>query len=272
VPVVAEVRRYPVKSCRGEDLSVATVEPWGLAGDRRFMLVDGDGAVVTAREHPRLVLVTPQLTAVGLRLSSPDQDDVAVSVPNGDGPVPVDLWGSKVDAVPVDPAANAWFSQLLGRSVRLVYLHDPTQRRPNAAYSAPGDLVSLADGYPLHLSSAESLAALNALMPRPLPMTRFRPNVVVSGADAWTEDRWRLLRIGTVTFRVAKSKDRCVFTTIDPDTAVGGREPIATLARHRRWDGKTWFGVNLIPAGTGTITPGDPVKILDQVDSIEPLR
>ncbi len=133
--------------------------------------------------------------------------------------------------------------------------------------------MSFADGYPLLLTSEQSLDAVNGWIaegPRaaegPIPMLRFRPSVVVAGAPAWAEDTWRRLRIGPVTFRAAKGCDRCVFTTIDPDTAAKGHEPLFALARHRRWDGKVWFGVNLIPdappAGA-LIRTGDPVEILD---------
>jgi uncharacterized protein YcbX len=101
-------------------------------------------------------------------------------------------------------------------------------------------------------------------------MRRFRPSVVVSGAPAWAEDGWRRLRIGAVTFRSVKGCDRCVLTTVDPDTAAKGHEPLFALARHRRWDGKVWFGVNLIPDLTpgapppgALIRPGDPIEVLE---------
>jgi uncharacterized protein YcbX len=132
--------------------------------------------------------------------------------------------------------------------------------------------VSFADGFPLLLATEESLAELNRLIrdgadhspEGALPITRFRPNVVVAGAPAWAEDRWRRLRIGDAVFRVVKGCDRCVLTTVDPDTAERGKEPLRTLARHRRWAGKVWFGVNLIPDTPGvTIHAGDPVQILE---------
>ncbi|HZZ53760.1 MAG TPA: MOSC domain-containing protein, partial [Trebonia sp.] len=103
----------------------------------------------------------------------------------------------------------------------------------------------------------------------PLPMTRFRPSVVVAGAPAWAEDGWRRLRIGEVTFRVAKGCDRCVLTTVDPDTAVKGKEPLVTLARHRRWDGKVWFGVNLIPDAPHPGAPGEPIAVGAPVTVLE---
>jgi len=280
---VTGLYRYPVKSCRGEQRVTAPVEPWGLAGDRRWMIVDRSGEVVTAREYPRLVLVTPFLTGGGLRLTGPGGSDLTVSAPGGDELIPVTVWQSRVLAAPAGAAADAWISAVTGEPVRLVYLDDPTRRRPNPDYSRDGDRVSFADGYPLLLTTDSSLAKLNEAIAAgpgaaegPLPMRRFRPNVVVAGTAPWAEDGWRRLRIGEVTFRAVKGCDRCVLTSIDPDTAATGKEPIATLARTRRWDGKVWFGVNLIPDDPGTgrsIQVGDPVQVLEQADSADgPLR
>ena len=273
---VTDLYRYPVKSCRGERLPEAAVEPWGLAGDRRWMIVDPGGDVVTARERPWLLLVTPFPGDEAIRLTGPAMRDLTVPVPPGDDLVPVTVWDSKLLASPACEAADAWLSEVAGEPVRLVYLDDPTRRRPNPRYSRAGDLVSFADGYPLLVTTESSLAELNELIAAgplagegPLPMRRFRPSVVVAGAQAWAEDGWRLLQIGDVTFRAVKGCDRCVLTTIDPDTAAKGKEPIATLARSRRWDGKVWFGMNLIPDSqrtAGSIRVGDPVRILEQTD------
>lgn len=274
------LHRYPIKSCRGHAVQEAVVEPWGLAGDRRWMLVDDAGLVVTAREYPQLVLLTPEFTADGLRVQAPEADPLLVRIPHGGALIQVRVFRSVVAAAPAAEEAHAWFSTAVGKPVRLVYLHDPTQRRCNPAYSREQDRVSFADGYPLLLATEESLAALNDLIaqgPRapegPVPMTRFRPNLVVAGAPAWAEDGWRVLRIGAVSFRVARACDRCVLTTIDPDTASKGKEPLTTLARCRRWDGKTWFAVNLIPDSLGaSLHLGDEVDILAQVRTGEPLR
>jgi uncharacterized protein YcbX len=287
---VTQLYRYPVKSCRGEPLPAATVQPWGLAGDRRWMIVDAGGEVVTARERPRLLLITPLIADDGgIRLTEAAMPDLAVPVPDGGELIPVVVWDSKLLAAPAGAAADAWLSEIAGEPVRLVYLDDPTRRRPNPNYSRDGDRVSFADGYPLLLTAESSLGELNEAIAAgplaaegPLPMRRFRPNVVVAGAAPWAEDGWRLLRIGDVVFRSVKGCDRCVVTTINPDTAAKGKEPIATLARIRRWDGKVWFGVNLIPdppqpggaAGAArAIRVGDPVQVLEEAEGADgPLR
>ena len=271
------ITRYPVKSCRGEALHTALVEPWGVAGDRRWMVVDNDGVVITARKFPQLVLVTACLRADGsLQLRHPHLAPVQVDVPGVSGQrrlMPVTVWSSTLDAADAGEQAHGWFSKVLGTPARLLYLDDPTRRRPNPAFSTSADRVSLADAYPLLLPTTASLDALNALIsagPRaeeaPLPMTRFRPNVVVDGATPWAEDGWRRLRIGEAVFRAVKGCDRCVLTLVDPETARRGKEPIATLSRHRRWNGKTWFGMNLIPDTPGAaIDVGDEVEILESV-------
>ncbi|CAN5404752.1 MOSC domain-containing protein [soil metagenome] len=261
------INRYPVKSCRGERLETATVEPWGLAGDRRWMVVDPTGRAVTAREVNALVLLRPELIPAGLRLGAPGLTPLDVATP-ASGARRVQLFGNDLVGVPADPAAGAWLSAALGTACDLVWCADPTLRAPDPAFSAAGDSVSFADGYPLLMATEESLAALNDEIAGggALPMTRFRPNVVVRGAAAWAEDDWRRLRIGTATFRVVKGCARCVLTTVDPETAERGKEPIATLARIRRWDGSTWFGVNLVPDSPGSIiSVGDDVEVLEAV-------
>jgi len=306
VPIsVTELFRYPVKSCRGERLTRAAVEPWGLAGDRRFMLVDDDGNAVTARDRPRLLLVNAVIAGNHLRLSAPGIEPLTVPVPVPVRPrgtaqarparqpsdanepwqdhqpemIAVRIWRSKLDAALAAPTAHAWFSAVAGVSVRLVYLDDPTRRAMDPAHSRPSDRVSFADGYPLLLASESSLAAVDAWIATgphaeegPVPMRRFRPSVVVAGAPAWAEDGWRRIRVGETFFRVARSCDRCVMTRLDPDTARMGHEPMSSLARHRRWDDKLWFAVNLIPEGPGALAIGDEVQIIDSGPAFEPLR
>jgi uncharacterized protein YcbX len=268
------INRYPVKSCRGQALLSAAVEPWGLAGDRRWLVVDDDGAQLTAREYPRMLSVEPVLRAGGgLELTAPDLPALAVDVPSGERVVPVRIWRSEVVAAPAPAEVHAWFSKVVGRPARLVYLDDPTRRRPNPAFAAPTDYVSFADGYPVLLATTASLAQLNDWIAAgpladegPLPMTRFRPNLVVDGSRPWEEDGWRRIRIGTAVFRVVKGCDRCVMTMTDPHTLRRSKEPIATLARFRRWDGDTYFGMNLIPDTPGAVLAvGDDVEVLAAV-------
>ncbi|MEU3889961.1 MOSC N-terminal beta barrel domain-containing protein [Streptomyces sp. NPDC029041] len=264
---------HPVKAVRGLAPRQADVEPWGLAGDRRWVLIDDGGKVVTQRQQPRLALAAAELLpGGGLRLSAPGMPPLTVPVPRPSVTVPVEIFRDKVEAVPAeDEAVHAWCSSHLGIGARLVHLDDPATRRPiDPEYARPGETVSFADGFPLLLTTTASLDALNSLIAQgeyadegPLPMNRFRPNVVVTGTPAWAEDGWSRLAIGDVPFRVAKPCGRCVVTTTDQDTAERGREPLFSLGRHRRLDGKLVFGQNLVPLSRGTIRVGDPLTVLE---------
>lgn len=271
-PVLHAVHVYPVKSLAGCAPGEVKVEPWGPAGDRRWMLVHPDGKVVTQRPQPSLALARAEpLPDGGIRLSAPGREPLTVAVPEPAGTTCVEIWKDKVEAVEAAAGAHAWFSDYLGTEVRLVHLDDPASRRAiDPDYAKPGETVSLADGYPLLVTTLASLDALNSLIAQgdhadegPLPMSRFRPNAVVDGAAPWAEDDWKRIAIGEVSFRVAKPCGRCVVTTTDQRTAERGKEPLRTLARHRRSGDKLLFGQNLVPENTGTIRVGDPVEILE---------
>ncbi|MFH7334634.1 MOSC domain-containing protein [Streptomyces sp. KHY 26] len=270
---VQSIHLYPVKAFQGLAAEAAVVEPWGLAGDRRWALIDAGGKVVTQREQPRLALAAAApLAGGGLRLSASGRPAVTVEVPQPSATVPVNIFGQKVEAVPAAAEAHAWCSAYLGSDVRLVHLDDPASRRPvDPEYALPGETVSFADGYPLLVTASASLDALNSLIAEgrhaaegPLPMNRFRPSVVVRGTEPWAEDAWARVSVGEVDFRVARACGRCVVTTTDQGTAARGREPLYTLARHRRFDGGLVFGQNLVPLTPGTIRVGDPVRVLER--------
>ncbi|WP_329129161.1 MOSC domain-containing protein [Streptomyces caniferus] len=270
-PALQSIHLYPVKSIAGSGPGEAVVEPWGLAGDRRWLLVDAEGRQLTQRQQRTLALAHAEEQADGgLVCTAPGREPLTVEVPASGETITVEVWSDKVEAVPADPAASEWFSGYLGIECQLAHLDAPEKRRPiDPDHSRPGDTVSFADGFPLLLTTASSLDALNSLIAQgdhadegPLPMNRFRPNVVVDGTAPWAEDDWQRIRIGDVVFEVAKPCSRCVVTTTDQRTAERGKEPLRTLARHRRFGDRLVFGQNLIPRGVGTIRIGDPFEIL----------
>lgn len=271
-PVLHSIHFYPLKAVGGHAPREAVVEPWGLAGDRRWTLVDSDGRIITQRPHPRLALAAAELLpGGGIRMSAPGREPLTVAVPPPGETVTVDIWKDTVEAVPADAAAHAWFSAYLEMDARLVHLDDPATKRPiDPAYAKDGETVSFADGYPLLLTTLSSLDALNSLIAQgdhsdegPLPMNRFRPNVVVDGTAPWAEDDWSRVAIGEVTFRVPKPCGRCVVTTTDQRSAERGKEPLRTLAKHRRFGDQLVFGQNLVPETTGSIRIGDAFTVLD---------
>lgn len=274
-PVLHSVHIHPVKAMRALAATEAEVQPWGLAGDRRWTAVDAAGSVVTQRRHPRMALATAEpLPGGGVSLSAPGHPTLAVEVPTPPPVTPtvtVEIFDKPVEAVPAGPAAAAWLSAYLESDIRLVHMDAPEHRRPvDPDYALPGETVSFADGYPLLAATTSSLDALNSLIAQgdhahegPLPMNRFRPNLVIEGTAPWAEDGWTRIAVGEVTFRVARPCGRCVVTTTDQLTAERGKEPLRTLARHRKSDGRVLFGQNLVPEHTGTVRVGDAVKILD---------
>jgi uncharacterized protein YcbX len=283
---------YPLKGCRAVDLDASPVEPWGLAGDRRWLAVNSDGRFISQREHPSLArLIARCGPGDGITVSSAGRGRMGelassceklaplfIAVP-GEAPgatgeegtappelLKVTVWGSTLLAAAAGKAADAWFSAFLGEPARLVYLDDPTRREVDPAFGAPGDTVSFADGYPLLVTSTGSLDELGTWLAdagsAPVPMNRFRPNAVVTGFAPWAEDRWHRVRIGAVTFRVAKPCGRCVVTTTDQITGERGKQPLAMLGKRRRFGSSLVFGQNVIPESPGTIRVGDPVEIL----------
>ncbi|MGW2861192.1 MOSC domain-containing protein [Streptomyces sp. NPDC001205] len=269
--VVHGIHIHPVKSVGGYDTARAAVEPWGLAGDRRWMLVDTQGTAVTQRERPGLALSSAAtLPGGGVRLSAPGCGDLVVEPPQPVAPTGVTLFGNKFEAVAAADEAHAWFSAYLGTEVRLMHLDDPAHRRAiDPQYAPNGETVSFADGFPLLIATRASLDALNSLIAEgdhaaegPLPMNRFRPNVVLDGTEAWAEDTWSRIAIGEVSFRLAKPCGRCVITTTDQATAERGKEPLRTLGRYRRVGKSLAFGVLVVPEHTGTIRVGDAMRVL----------
>ena len=262
---VAEIRIYPVKGLRGRPVADAVVEPWGLAGDRRYMVVDGAGRFLSQREMPRLAVLEAAPRDGGLDLSGPGLGLLAVAEPGPDAPpADVTVWRDRVAARDAGAEAAAWLSAALGRTCRLVHMADPAEaRRVDPDYADAEDRVSFADGFPVLVTNAASLADLNARLAVPVSMDRFRTNIAVSGAEAWAEDGWQQVRIGAVPFAGPKDCARCAVTTVDQDTGERSpeNEPVRTLAQFRRKaGGRIIFGQNLIPRGTGRIAVGDAVR------------
>lgn len=267
--VLSAIRVYPVKSLAGVDVETAVVEPWGLRHDRRWIVLEPDGTVLTAREeHAMLAVTAAPRDDAGIVLTDGDGASIAVDAPVDAPALATSL--SRLESVRSAGAdADAWLGDRLGRAVRLGWLDDPRRRSVSESHGGrSGDVLSLADAGPLLLTTTASLQRLNEWIVEmqegsgPMSMTRFRPNVVVDrGCSPFAEDAWQSVRIGSVTFRFAEHCDRCVLTTIDPTTRAQGKEPLRTLARHHAWGHKTWFGIRLVPEGPGALRVGDAALV-----------
>ena len=255
---------FPVKSVRGITVDAAWAEARGLRDDRRWMVTDAQGDFLTQREQPRMALITTELCDDGIRCTAPGMAAMTIPyeplIPQS---LTVTIWNDTCRALIVDRAIDQWFSDYLGLACHLVQMPETTRRQTNPQYSAPGDVVSFADGYPMLLIGQGSLDDLNARLAQPVPMARFRPNFVIADTEPFAEDTWARIRIGAVEFAVVKPCGRCVLTTVDPERGVfGGKEPLQTLATYRKVGDKVLFGQNLIPRGMGMVRLGDPVAVL----------
>ncbi len=264
---VESLHIHPLKSCAALDVDCMEIGRQGPAGDRRWLLVDESARFITARSEARLVLLRAIPGRTGLRVLRPDGEAIDIGIPDGDTRLRVRIWNDEVDAAVAAADAHAWFSAYLDRPVRLVYMDDAARRIVDRNYGSAGDEVSFADGYPLLVISRAALEALNSRLASPVPMVRFRPNIVAEVCEPHAEDGWRRVRIGGIEFDAVKRCARCVFTTIDTGTGTrdAAGEPLATLRSYRRGpDGSgVEFGMNLIPRGTGTLRRHDPIEVLE---------
>jgi uncharacterized protein YcbX len=256
---------YPVKSARGIALPTGEVDATGLGHDRSFMVVTRDGTYLTQRELPRLALVHTAFQGDDLVMGLPSGEDLRIGLTRAKGvPIPVRVWDDHTVALDQGDDAADLLTAHLGVACRLVR-KDPAAIRPADADYAPGAEVSFVDGFPFLLTTEASLADLNARLPRPLPMERFRPNLVVTGSEPFAEDDWRVIRIGDVVFDVVKPCARCAITTVDQQTGKrDGAEPLRTLGTFRRGRKGVLFGQNLAHRRQGTLRVGDEVVVLER--------
>jgi uncharacterized protein YcbX len=254
---------YPIKSAAGVRVGEAFVERRGFQLDRTWMVVDEEGMFLTQREHPRLCLVEVAIEADALVVRAPDLPPLSIPVLDSGGPTrEVQVWDDVVRAEVVRGEASAWFSRHLGVRCEIVRLCDEEVRAVSPKYARPGDEVSFADGYPVLAIGEASLAALNERLAAHVPMDRFRPNVVLSGCEAFAEDTWTQVALGAVQFRAPRACDRCVIVNTDQRTTERSKEPLATLAKFRRTErGGVPFGRYLIPDTTGKVRVGDEVMV-----------
>jgi hypothetical protein len=233
---ITSLHIYPVKSCRGIDLARARVTATGLEWDRRWMIVDEKNRFVTQATNPRLATVTTGIVDGALRLSA-DGHPVFEVDPQADGPVHrVQVWKDTCSGIDAGDDAAAWLSRTLGDRLRLVRIDErvPRLANPKSVEPEPPPL-NFADAYPLLLLSRESLADLNRRLPSPVPMNRFRPNVVIEGVAAFAEDAMVAFRSGAVALHGVKHCTRCINTTTDQfdGTRDVGSEPLKTLKTYR---------------------------------------
>ena len=258
-PRVVELFVYPIKSAGGVRIEEARVDRRGIVLDRRWMVVDPEGMFLTQRAHPRMVLLDVAIERDHLRVAFPKMPAVHVPFAHRGERIRATVWKDTCDGVVVPGDVSLWFTEALGTPCRLVHMADDFARpaRPSPRLQ-PADEVGFADAFPFLLTSLASLEELNGRLDAPVPMNRFRPNVVVDGAPAFAEDGWARLETSGVTFRVAKPRARCVIVCTDQATAERSVEPLRTMAMYRTVDRGVMFGVNLLHDAPGTLGGSEP--------------
>lgn len=261
---VSHLYIYPVKSLGGIALETAKVTDRGFQYDRRWMLVDHNNLFLSQREVHQMALLKLKITDSGIRVSH--------AVKNGSYTIPfapaknefaqVTIWDDVCTGQFVSEQADQWFSGMLEIPCRLVYMPEHSRRLTDQRYTAPESITSFSDAYPFLLIGQSSLDDLNSRLAEPLPMSRFRPNIVFAGGKPYEEDLMHTFTIGNITFCGVKLCARCVMTTIDQQTAIAGKEPLKTLARYRNKNHKIMFGQNLAHRGLGKIKIGDQLQVL----------
>jgi uncharacterized protein YcbX len=249
---------YPVKSCAGVDLREALLTETGLDLDRAWMVVDPDGNFVTQRELPRMALIRPQLKLTEVVLRAPGMLALHLQVDTVEAPVRVRVWDDEVPAFDMGDIAAQWFTDFLGRPLRLVRFDPEHRRLSSRKWTGEAEALNqFSDGYPLLVASTASLDLLNAKLAArghaPVGIERFRPNIVLEGVEAHDEDRLELLRIATddgeVQLRPVKPCARCPMPNIDPATAAVDPVVTDTLQGYRsdpRVGGAVTFAMNAI--------------------------
>lgn len=252
---------YPVKSLAGVTLETVNLTASGFESDRRWMIVDANQAFVTQRENPVLSRCRVRIDGDDILITCDGQDCKLPARPTSRDTVGVRIWGDVVSAVAGPPGPAELLSSILGFECSLVYMPDEAVRTVDRKYAPERAHTAFTDGFPILVTSTASLAELNRRLDSPVPMSRFRPNLVVRGGEPFDEDHWGLVEAGDVRIRGVKPCSRCVMTTIDASTAETGKEPLKTLSTFRRWGSHVYFGENFLVEIPGRLSVGNPVVV-----------
>jgi uncharacterized protein len=282
-PTTAALFTYPIKSCAPLSHSRIELDTYGPLWDRYWMIVDEDGEFLTQREVPTMALIQPAFEDSCLRLSAPSMPTAYVPLqalqpsrlsPYGETTSRlVTVWRDTCQAWDEGDELAMWLSDFMHLKVRLVRMADDYRRGVDSKFAPQPAETRFTDGFPLLIVSEASLDELNnRLVERraePVPMGRFRPNLVVTGCDAFAEDTWRTVQIGSVILDIVKPCARCVLTTVDPKTGTvpDPAEPLATLNTFRKRNGKVMFAQNAIHRAPGTLVVGDHIDVITLRDT-----
>lgn len=266
---VAALYIYPIKSLGGIELKSSAITPRGLAHDRRWMLVDEKNEFLTQRVYPQMALLKTAIDQEDILIYHSDDPSDLIKVPlqpTQKETIIVKVWDDYCEAQYADNEVNEWFSKKLGLACKAVFMPDSSKRKLDGVYAlSDEDITGFADGYPLLFISQASLNDLNSRLSEPVPMDRFRPNIVLEGTEAYAEDGMKEFTINRTSFYGVKLCGRCIVTTTNQHTGERGKEPLRTLATYRTINNKVCFGQNVISSGSGKIAVGDTIELVTTV-------
>ena len=226
---------------------------------------------ISQREFAGMALLKVEITNEGLKVFHQNDTTDFIIIPFfplKKERVTADIWGIACEPLLVSDEADKWFSKALNTNCRIVYMDDETKVIVNDKYNINNSLTSFSDGFPILMISEASLNDLNSKATETLPMNRFRPNLVINGANAFEEDGMKEFMINGITFYGAKPSARCVITTINQSTLLKGKEPLKTLATYRSLNNKIYFGENVIAGSIGKINVGDTLSIIKTKETL----
>ncbi|TYG66595.1 hypothetical protein ES288_D05G013700v1 [Gossypium darwinii] len=292
---ISSIFIYPVKSCRGISVPHAPLTPTGFRWDRQWLVVNQRGRAYTQRVEPKLALVEVNLPAEAfsegweptktsyLEIKAPGMDLLKISLCKppkvSDG---VSVWEWSGSALDEGDEASKWFTNYLGKPSRMVRFNAASETRPVDPVYAQGYSIMFSDMFPFMLASQGSLDELNKLLKEPVPMNRFRPNILVVGCEPFSEDLWTEIKISQFSFQGVRLCSRCKVPTINQETAIAGPEPNETLLKYRsdkvlrpdkKQQGKIYFGQNMVCKESLTegkaklVKVGDPIFVLQKVST-----
>lgn len=264
---LSEIWIYPVKGLGGIKLTSAKVMEKGLVHDRRWMLVDEHHVCMTQRVYPTMALFQLSIAKDQICISRTNLhgEKTSVCFNVGDSPreesILAKIFDDEVVVHEVNPKISEWFSDHLKTHCKLVRFPEKNSRPVDLLYQVNNEHVSLADAYPFLIIGQRSLDELNSRLAQPLPMNRFRPNLVYTGGTPFEEDSWKNFSIGKNRFVGVKPCARCVVPTVDQQTGEKGTEPLITLSTFRKRNSKVYFGQNLVAIDHGEVSIGDKITV-----------
>ena len=271
VPVSAatlsEIFTYPIKSTVASSVTSSALGPRGLRFDRHWAIFALNGELLTARDHPDLLRLSTEVGDKNLAVLLDGKQTLTMAFDGHDGSQKeVDVWGVSGTGVRMRESVNRWFSEYLGIACEVVFMNEASSRPVTTDRGGKqGDVVSYADGFPVMLLSEATVTELNEKLDSPVPVTQFRPNLVVAGVKASAEDSWKRIKVGECELDITTQCKRCVFATIDPETRMPheNQEPLRTLTSYRRHpEGGVAMGMLAIPRTYGAVAVGDTVEVL----------